>query len=82
MDCVSLEMDFPLQLRAIGLPSLYSTWLAMHMCTHWPTSLPHRPTRTHCPTHPPCCRVYVCNDSLVPCGVVTLTDILHKLVEA
>ncbi|PRW33691.1 CBS domain [Chlorella sorokiniana] len=27
-------------------------------------------------------RVYVCNDSLVPCGVVTLTDILHKLVEA
>lgn len=54
----------------------------MHMCTHWPTSLPHRPTRTHCPTHPPCCRVYVCNDSLVPCGVVTLTDILHKLVEA
>ena len=28
------------------------------------------------------CRVYVCNDSLVPIGVVTLTDILHKLVEA
>lgn len=27
-------------------------------------------------------RVYVCSDSLVPCGVVTLTDILHKLVEA
>lgn len=27
-------------------------------------------------------RVYVCNDNLVPCGVVTLTDILHKLVDA
>lgn len=31
---------------------------------------------------PPLCRVYVCNDNLVPCGVVTLTDILHKLVDA
>lgn len=27
-------------------------------------------------------RVYVCNDNLVPCGVVTLTDVLHKLVDA
>jgi CBS domain containing-hemolysin-like protein len=27
-------------------------------------------------------RVYVCSEALVPCGVVTLTDILHKLVEA
>ncbi|PSC67382.1 E3 ubiquitin-ligase [Micractinium conductrix] len=27
-------------------------------------------------------RVYVCNEQLMPCGVVTLTDILHKLVEA
>ena len=29
-----------------------------------------------------CRRVYVCSDNLVPCGVVTLTDILHKLVDA
>ncbi|KAI3425382.1 hypothetical protein D9Q98_009146 [Chlorella vulgaris] len=27
-------------------------------------------------------RVYVCSETLVPCGVVTLTDILHKLVDA
>ena len=27
-------------------------------------------------------RVYVCSEGLVPCGVVTLTDILHKLVDA
>eukprot|EP00887_Chlorella_sp_A99_P002926 scaffold24.g2926.t1 len=27
-------------------------------------------------------RVYICNDELVPCGVITLTDVLNRLVES